>query len=290
MGVIKMLQGQYSEALALFKRDLAMMEKIGDIQGSSIALGNIASILFEQNRWQEGLEHYKRCAEMAQSIGDLRTLSICLENIAVTYCELGDFEQARSCLERQLAIQEKLGITNGLISCLGNLGYVHQETGNRDLAGKLYNKALGLDQQGLHGYFTCEIWLHLSELSCRLGTMDQALEQCRSALVMAVGHGREDVSFKARILEIEIVGREDIRKAHELLQALLPSANNDECMAEWCRQSYRVSQGHEYKKQAMQLYTLLYAQMPKIAYKKALESLNGLEQKLESISAYYSSS
>lgn len=273
MGVVKMMQGEYPQALALFQRDLALMEKVGDVQGSSIALGNIASILLEQNHWQESLERYLHTAEIAERIGDLRTLSICLENIGVTYSELGSYDQARHCLERQLGLQEKLGGPVGLITCLGNLGFVHQETGDLDLARQLYVRALGLDQQGRNGYYTCEIMLHLSQLSLRQGAAERALEQCRSAGALAQGHGRGDVAFKAKMLEVEIIGREDVPRAEELLQALLPSADSDERLAVWHYQRYKISGDLDSCKQALDLYAKLHTQMPKAAYKRALDDL-----------------
>jgi CHAT domain-containing protein len=105
--------GEYEEAEALFRRAIAIREKIGGPDGVDLAmsLNNLAGIIRDRARYPEKIALYERAAEIWESrLGpDAPLVGAVLANLAGTYIARDDLAKARELFERAVAIEKKSG-------------------------------------------------------------------------------------------------------------------------------------------------------------------------------------
>jgi CHAT domain-containing protein/tetratricopeptide (TPR) repeat protein len=103
--------GEYKEAEALFRRAIALREKIGGPVDLDLAmsLNNLANVL--GSRSAEKIALYERAAGIWESrLGpDAPLVGAVLGNLAGTYIARGDLAKARELFERAVAIEKKSG-------------------------------------------------------------------------------------------------------------------------------------------------------------------------------------
>jgi CHAT domain-containing protein/Tfp pilus assembly protein PilF len=162
--------GSYSQAEALYRRTLAVREKIAGAEHPDTAssLNNLAMLYVRMGAYRQAQPLYERALSIKEkNLGpEHPDTANSINNLAILYARIGDNTQAESFFRRSLAIRQKaLGADHpSTISSVGNLAEIYHRIGayteaetllrrvvdaqtkaldpeNPDIAGSIYNLA-----------------------------------------------------------------------------------------------------------------------------------------------------
>jgi tetratricopeptide (TPR) repeat protein len=144
------LSGEYIEALSLYERSLAIIEKTRGPNhlATATALNNLANLYMAMGDYAKALPLHERVLPIYESAGreEYSDTARLLDNIANVYSYMQDYEKALPLYERALALDEaSLGKEHpDTASVLNNLGLLYVHTGAYDKALPLYKRSLGI--------------------------------------------------------------------------------------------------------------------------------------------------
>ena len=147
--------GNYSEALPLAERSLAIREKELGAEHASVgdALFVLANIWDDKGDYAKAGSLYQRALEIKEkAVGkDHISIAAILNNFGTHYKEKGEYEKAETLLRRALEIREKALEPNHLLiaSVLTNLGNLSREKGDTVKAAAFYQRVLEIREKAL---------------------------------------------------------------------------------------------------------------------------------------------
>jgi tetratricopeptide (TPR) repeat protein len=130
----------YSEAVAVSR-------ELGDQGAEARALGNLASVRYEQGNVAEANRLDTQALTIKRAIGDQRSIAFSLINIAETAADLGRLDDAERMYTESRAINEKLNAKLALAYSLGGLSVVAMRRDQLPLAQQLIEQALALRRE-----------------------------------------------------------------------------------------------------------------------------------------------
>ena len=148
-------QGDYTAALPLFKRALAINEKTLGAQhpDTVTSLHNLAVVYYSQGDYAVALPLYKRALAIREkTLGAQHPdTALSLNALAELYRVQGDYAAAEPLHKRALAIREKtLGAQHpDTANSLNNLAGLHESQGDYAAAEPLYKRALAIREKTL---------------------------------------------------------------------------------------------------------------------------------------------
>ena len=171
-------QGQSAKAAPLYKRALAINEKVlgPDHPDVAISLNNLAGLFDTQGQYVEAEPLYRRALRIKENAFGLDHSSVALSvnNLAGLYRNQGQYAQAESLFRRALAIWEKtLGPDHFNVALgLNNLAGLYDTQGQYVQAEPLYKRALAVNENAL-GPIHPSVALNLSNLASLYQTQGQ---------------------------------------------------------------------------------------------------------------------
>ena len=148
-------QGRYAEADPLFKRELAIYEKVlgPDHPKVAIALNGLATLYQNEDRYSDAEPPYKRALAINEkALGvDHPYVATALNNLANLYIDQGRYAEAEPLQKRSLAIREKaLGPDHpDFAISLNNLAALYSDQGRYEDAEPLYKRSLAVNEKAL---------------------------------------------------------------------------------------------------------------------------------------------
>jgi len=139
--------GNSPKALGHFLDALKVYEKMGDLQGQSRVLNNIAIIYKNDMRFDKALEYNDKSLAIKEKLGDLPGQSSSHNNIGIILNHLGEHEKALAAFEKALRIKVELGDSLGQANVMGNIADVMLAQGLRQEALERYEQTLALQLQ-----------------------------------------------------------------------------------------------------------------------------------------------
>lgn len=137
------VEGDLSSALGKFQESLIIREQIGDRQGVSISLNNIAIVYRNMGNMPKALSYYGKSLKIREEIGDKAGIAQSMNNLAVIYKIQGEILKAIEFLQQSLILKkgcnDKLGEAESLI----NLGAIYNDYGDPALPSKEESKSSG---------------------------------------------------------------------------------------------------------------------------------------------------
>lgn len=231
VGTIHFFQQNWEQALASYERSLDLAQKIGNLQGVSIAENNIAAIYQKLERPQQALDHFHRCLDLQRTLGDSATICNTLFNIGTCQESVSQPADAMRYYRQALAIAQTIGDSEIEALTLLNIG-----------------KLLALDSNAQDGLDTIGVGLALArEASLRqvlregmstqqsvledLGRYKESLEVIKHLMVMsdsAFSHESRQmaaefqVKYETNEKEKQIaIGRETLRRTRITLLGIV---------------------------------------------------------------------
>lgn len=148
-------RAQYEEAGLLFKRTLAIRERVlgSDHPDVAMSLSNLAALYDHQGRYEEAKSLFKRALAIRERAPetDHLDMALILNNLAALYYHQSWYEEAEPLYERSLAIRVRvLGPDHpGVATSLNNLAALYDHQGRYAEAEPLLERALTIREQAL---------------------------------------------------------------------------------------------------------------------------------------------
>jgi predicted ATPase len=165
-------------AAAAYEESAAIAESIGDLNGLSASLNNLALVATWAGDYQRALSLFQRALTASRAWGSDRGTSISLMNLSESERKLGDYASARRHLEESFALARRLGIREVEVESLYGLAAVATSAGEHQKAAVLLGAAQREGEEFGHvleGYDQGVYDQTMAELKEHLG--DSALER-----------------------------------------------------------------------------------------------------------------
>jgi tetratricopeptide (TPR) repeat protein len=140
-------RGDIERALLLNERALKLSEETNNKGEIASNLNNIGSIYQSQGELKKALEYYKKGEVILKEIGEDQGRASCLNNIGIIYKKLGDLGKALAYYTTSLKLRETDGNKRGVVYSLNNIGTIYDLQDNVSLALEYYNRALKLAEE-----------------------------------------------------------------------------------------------------------------------------------------------
>jgi tetratricopeptide (TPR) repeat protein len=146
IGRVHYSQGNHTQALENYQQSLALSETLGDKNGVATTLNNIGNIHNAQGNYAKAMEHFQQSLTMREALGDQAGIASSLNNIGSAHARQANYGQALEYFQKSLTLRESLGDKNGVADTLGNIGLIHYWQGNYRQALNSFQKSLALSE------------------------------------------------------------------------------------------------------------------------------------------------
>jgi tetratricopeptide (TPR) repeat protein len=155
LGLIKMNQGKYAEAITYYEKSLKIEQKTLPANHPSLATSynNIGWVHYKMGEHSEALSYLEKALEIKQKTlpANHPSLASSYNNIGSVYQDMGDYSKALSSYEKAFEISQKTLPANhpDLASSYNNIGGVYDNMGEYSKALSYYEKDLEISQKTL---------------------------------------------------------------------------------------------------------------------------------------------
>jgi len=133
-----------AEAEAAFQAALKHSEELGDQYWHTVSLNNLGMIRIRQFRYDEALPLFARAQDGFEKMDAKLYASVALGNIAICASRLGDFDKASAAYSKAVEVQEREGAKPYLEASLGEIGNIYFLQDDFAKAVPYYLRALAL--------------------------------------------------------------------------------------------------------------------------------------------------
>lgn len=167
-GVLRKYQGRYAEAVAFYKRALALVRPTGDIGSLATLYHNLGGIEHARGRYAAGEPHARRSVELRERVlgPDHPAVAADVAALASLVDARGRLEEAAALYDRALVVfRRALGPASAEVGLnLGNLAALRQRQGRVEEAERLYGDALAILEK-VYGRAHPEVALTINNLA-----------------------------------------------------------------------------------------------------------------------------
>lgn len=183
-GMALAIQGQYEDALAVFRECADLQRDRDDERGLAFALNRIGYVLTDLARYEASLTYYEKAILLARKTGDMKTVASCLNEMGVSYWYLSRLTQALPLFRESYQIMESLGDRSNMAQVGINIGLLLQEIGKQAEAIREYERCLGVFEELGQREGMGTAFLNISSAHSELGETEKALAAGRQALAI----------------------------------------------------------------------------------------------------------
>jgi tetratricopeptide (TPR) repeat protein len=186
------------KAREILQEALRIFREVGAASEIPRTMNLLANSYLPTAEYAKALTIYTEALELATKLNDDLTRELLLGNIGLSYRNIGDYYRSFKYQSESFELAQKLG-TVDLAPGYLNLGIVYWELNEHEKAREYLEKALELATASNDMIGVQKSLLNLSELDETDGKLDEALDKCEKALVIA-----KDYDFRneeAKILQ-----------------------------------------------------------------------------------------
>jgi diguanylate cyclase (GGDEF)-like protein len=180
---------EFGKALAYAEKALEPARAGGDRVAEAIALSWVGAALTQQSRYQEALVRLKESLDLLDDLGRLDLSALALNYQAVVYEELGDLDTALGIYQKGFGVASAIGDCDLAGRTLGNIGQVYVSLRKYDTALPYLERACALlkavGSQGNLGWCL----LVIARIHAERGEDEKALHYFRLAVEAAEASG-----------------------------------------------------------------------------------------------------
>jgi len=225
-------QGHYKEAEGLFKRELAILEKVKgpDSEDYSTVLNNMAELYTRQARYAEAEALARRSLAIREKVlgANSPETAVTVNNLANIFQAKGQLTEAEPLYRRALAITEKArGAAHpDVAAMLNNLGELYNAMGRLAEAEPIFKRALAIRQKALRADdpALAESYTNLASLDATQGRYGEAEQFFKlSAEILQKAYGIQHPYVAGNLTALAVVYEKQGRYAEvePLLKAAL---------------------------------------------------------------------
>jgi two-component system NarL family sensor kinase len=164
-GLLKMQQGRYEEAMALFEKSLEAQKSTGDERLAMMLNNSIAMVHSRQGNHELALDYYLKALEHGKKSGNKDLIAAALLNVGNTYLKTKDMKQAKKYLQEGLNLATEFGFIKWQRNAHEYLHSLYLEEGD-------YKKAL----EHVNDYHALDDSLKIEENKLKLAELETKYE------------------------------------------------------------------------------------------------------------------
>jgi tetratricopeptide (TPR) repeat protein len=155
LGSVKLLQGEYKEALAFYEKSLLIRRQLLSENDLDLAKSycHIGLVYSKMGEYSKALSSYQKALEIKQKLlpSNHPDLAKLYDNIGLMYKDMSEYRKAISFHEKALEIQRQSLPPNHPSSAASynNLGWAYENMGNNSKACSSYERAMDIENQAL---------------------------------------------------------------------------------------------------------------------------------------------
>ncbi|MGD2110699.1 MAG: tetratricopeptide repeat protein, partial [Phycisphaerae bacterium] len=127
LGVIYRARGDLDQAEDMYRKSLAITEKLDLLELTANQYGNLGLIYRTRGDLDQAEKMHRKSLAINEKLGRLEGMAMDYGNLGLIYRTRGDLDQAEKMHRKSLAIEEKLGRLEGMAIQYGNLGTVYEQ-------------------------------------------------------------------------------------------------------------------------------------------------------------------
>lgn len=143
-GVERYSQGNYQQAIVLFKKTIATSDKEKDKIIIGKATNNMANAYSQIGKSELALQYYLKAIDQFGEVKDTFNIAKSTKNIGALYSEQKEFDKALQHYQKALTLAQKINNLALVADCYNNMGVVYEQQNKLDQAIEVYTKALNL--------------------------------------------------------------------------------------------------------------------------------------------------
>lgn len=140
-GIIHFLQKRFEDALAAYRRSLAIDKEQGRKDEEARSLSSIALVFMAQNKFAESLDHFKSALTIYESLNRKNDIAQTIENIGNVHNEQGDYGAAIEFYQRCVQLHDEGKRANQAANMILKIARVEYEQGHDAVAVDLFRQA-----------------------------------------------------------------------------------------------------------------------------------------------------
>ena len=144
IGLTYYLEGRYDQALAAYRRALALYQRLHERPRQALALQNIALVEYELGRFSDAAPRYAQALRLVSQQDSPRLYPMLLNNSALANWASGQYDAALRQYGEALRLVRETQDAAAEASILQNIGYVYYSAGDEPFALEISNEALKL--------------------------------------------------------------------------------------------------------------------------------------------------
>ncbi|MCI0477308.1 MAG: tetratricopeptide repeat protein, partial [Anaerolineales bacterium] len=137
-------RGDLDGAMKLYQQSLQIQEQLGDLQGKSATLHQMAGVFVTRGDLDGAMKLYQQSLQVTEQLGDLQGKARTLSQMANVYWNKHESEETENLLRQSIELSEKVGHLEGAAYDTVKLGQVAQARGDRETALARYREGLAI--------------------------------------------------------------------------------------------------------------------------------------------------
>jgi len=134
-------------AMKLYQQALEIKEGLGDLQGKSATLHNMAQIYVTRGDLDGAMKLYQQSLEIKEGLGDLKGKSATLSMMANINWARKEYDKAQNLMKQSIEISKQIGDFQNLAISTVKLGQLSQVRGDKAGALQKYQDGLGFAEK-----------------------------------------------------------------------------------------------------------------------------------------------
>jgi len=133
-GAVSQLKYDYLSAINYYQRGLAINEKLNDIKGQAVMLGNIGTIYIKLRQYGTAINFQRKCLAALKKANDEYNQASVYNNLSIIESELKNYGVAMEYSLKSKEIYEKHNDKYGLTYCHANIAALYEKQDNLEKA------------------------------------------------------------------------------------------------------------------------------------------------------------
>lgn len=199
IGSINYLQGNYDEALELYQRALSQFEQLNSTGEVANALLGIGMVYKDQGRDAQALEFLQKALKQYEMVDNRESMATALDYIGAIQYAQGDYGAAVKSLQQSMALRENSSDEESSVSTLIGIGNALYGQGNYTEALKYYKQALVRFEETDDRGSISSALNNIGNVYYAQGNYDLALEYYRKGLAIDEAQNNKAMIANSRL-------------------------------------------------------------------------------------------